>query len=384
MGLVDYIFNKNRETDWMLDVDIRDVSANRAYLKTMAKDTVLNFVARTMSTLKIEFKNKNNADDWDYILNVKPNSDMSAAIFWEKFFYRLLDDNAVLVIVTDDNQLLIADNYYRREYAVYEDTFSMVTIKNYTFEKTFKMSEVIFLEYNNDQLDTFMKGLFDDYSELFGRILEVAMRNNQIRATVGMEGTGTISDKKSEDGESKTKKLQRYMDKVFASFTTKSVAIVPQLKGFTYEEYTNKQGVSNQSLDELNKMITSLIDIVANAVGVPTALIYGEKSELDSNIKAMRKTCTAPLVKKIQDELIVKVLSRREYMNGERIRVINVLPVDIIENATQIDKIVSSGAFYVDEVRDNLEFEQLPNGEGQKIIMTKNYQEQTKGGEENK
>lgn len=378
MGLVNYIFNKNRETDWMLDVELRDTSANRAYLKTMAKDTVLNFVARTMSTLKVKFQNKDAAGDWEYILNVRPNSDMSAATFWEKFFYRLLDENEVLVIFTDTNEMLIADDFYRQEYAIYEDTFSMVTAKNYTFKKTFKMSEVIYLEYNNEQLETFTNGLFEDYSELFGRIIEIAMRNNQIRATVGIDSTGTIKD----DGEnSRTQRLQTYIDRLFTSFATKSVAIVPKLKGFEYEEHTNKQGVSNQSLDELNKMKSSLIDDIANAIGVPTALIYGEKSELDSNIKAFRQLCIAPLVKKLQDELLAKILSRQEYDSGKRIEVTNVLLKDILEYATQIDKIVSSGTFFRDEVRNSLGYDPLPNGEGGQLIMTKNYQKVLKGGE---
>lgn len=380
MGILD-IFKKNNEIEWMLDYEFAENLAQRSYLKTMAKNTVLDFVSRTMSTLEVKFQGKNNTADWDYILNVRPNSDMSAATFWEKFFYRLLDDNEVLVIFTDDNQMLIADDYYRQEYAVYEDTFSMVTVKNYTFKRTYKMSEVIYLEYNNEKLEKFTKGLFDDYAELFGRILEISMRNNQIRASVGIDATGGIGDEKGKDGKSKSERLQAFINKVYNSFRTNSVAIVPKLKGFEYEEYTNKQGVSNQSLEELNKMKSSLIDDIANAIGVPTALIYGEKAELDSNIKAFRQLCIVPLVKKLQDELIAKIISCQEYTNGERIKINNVLPKDILEYATQIDKIVSSGTFLRDEVREPLGFDPLPNGEGQKLIMTKNYQKILEGGE---
>lgn len=380
MGILD-IFKKNNEIDWMLDYEFIDNLAQRPYLKTMAKNTVLDFVARTMSTLEVKFKNKDDVGEWNYILNVRPNSDISAATFWEKFFYRLLDENEVLVIFTDDNQMLIADDYYREEYAVYEDTFSMVSVKNYTFKKVFKMSEVIFLQYNNEELEKFTKGLFDDYAELFGRILEISMRNNQIRASVGITATGSLNSEKGKDGTDKSERLQNFINKIYKSFRTNSVAIVPKLKGFEYEEYTNKQGVSNQSLEELNKMKSSLIDDIANAVGVPTSLIYGEKAELDSNIKAFRQLCIAPLVKKLQDELMAKILSRQEYTGGKRIEVTNVLPKDILEYATQIDKIVSSGTFLRDEVRNTLGYDQLANGEGQKLIMTKNYQIVLKGGE---
>lgn len=373
---------RNEEpSDWIPDLVYGDDESARAYLKIMAKNTVLDFVARTMSTLEVKFKNKDGTADWEYILNVRPNNDMSAATFWEKFFYRLMDDNEVLVIFTEDNQLLIADDFSRTEYAVYDDVFTGVTVKNYVFQKSFNMSDVIYIEYNNDKLDRFTKGLFEDYSELFGRIIEIAMRNNQIRGSLSINATATANEKKDENGKTRTEKLQEYVDKIYQAFKTKSVAIVAKVKNIDYEEYTNKQGVSNQSLDELNKMKTSLIDDVANAIGVPTALIYGEKAELDSNLQAFRKLCIAPLMKKLQDELMAKIITKKEYKNGERIKVSKVLPVSILENATQIDKIVSSGTFLRDEVREVTDYDPLPNGEGQQLIMTKNYEKVTKGGE---
>lgn len=372
---------RNEEpSDWIPDLVYGDDESARSYLKIMAKNTVLDFVARTMSTLEVTFKNKDGTADWEYILNVRPNNDMSAATFWEKFFYRLMDDNEVLVIFTEDNQLLIADDFSRTEYAVYDDVFTGVTVKNYVFQKSFNMSDVIYIEYNNDKLDRFTKGLFEDYSELFGRIIEIAMRNNQIRGSVSINATATANEKKDENGKTRTEKLQEYVDKIYQAFKTKSVAIVAKVKNIDYEEYTNKQGVSNQSLDELNKMKTSLIDDVANAIGVPTALIYGEKAELDSNLQAFRKLCIAPLMKKLEDELMAKIITKKEYKNGERIKVSKVLPVSILENATHIDKIVSSGTFLRDEVREVTDYDPLPNGEGQQLIITKNY-EKVKGGE---
>lgn len=383
MGIFDGLrrdVNESSEIDWnlMLDLDFSEDTSMRSYLKVMAIDTVLNFVGRTMSTVKIGIDNK----DWDYVLNVKPNSNDSASSFWQKFFYNLMAKNEVLVIFTDDNQLLIADSYFRNEYAVFDDTFSSVTVKNYTFQRTFRMSEVIFLKYNNDKLSKFTKGLFDDSGELYGRILEVAMRNNQIRASVGIDSTGTLKDDKDSGGRTRTEKLQGFINKVYNSYRTNSVAIVPKMKGFEYEEYTNKQGVSNQSLEELSKMATSLIDDIANMIGVPTALIYGEKSEMDSNTKAYKKLCIMPLMEKLKDELTVKILTKQEYYSGNRIKVFGVLPSDPLELATQADKLVSSGMFYIDEARDMFEYEPLPDGKGQIQLITKNYEQTSKGGEE--
>lgn len=373
MGIFDGLrrdFRDSSDFDWVLDLDFAYDTSSRAYLKVMAIDTVLNFVGRTMSTIKVGVENS----EWDYILNVRPNSDNSAATFWQKFFYKLMFKNEVLVVVSDDNQLLIAESYIREKYAVFEDTFSSVTVKNYTFARTFKMSEVIFLEYNNANLEKFTKGLFIDNAELYGRIMEVAMRNNQIRGAVSIDSTGGLDEEKG-------KRLQSYLDKMFKSFRTNSVAIVPEPKGFNYNEFSNKQSKSNQSLEELNKMVTSLIDDIANMIGVPTALIYGEKSEMDSNMKAYKKLCIIPLVKKLQDELNVKILDKSEYLKGQRIKVFGVLPSDPLELATQADKLVSSGMFYLDEARDMFEYDPLPDGKGQIQLITKNYEETMKGGE---
>ena len=51
---------------------VGDDTAKRSYLKIMAKNTVLDFVASTMSTLDIKFKNNSWNNSWDYILNVRP------------------------------------------------------------------------------------------------------------------------------------------------------------------------------------------------------------------------------------------------------------------------------------------------------------------------
>lgn len=372
----------HKTSDWMPDLDILQAEASRLYLNKIAIDTVLNFVARTMSTAKFKIINEKfqNREDWDYILNVRPNLDMSATFFWQQFFYRLLFDNEVLAIFTDDNQLLIADGFVRKEYAVYEDVFEGVRVKDYIFRRSFKMSEVIYLEYNNAGLEEVTRGLFKDYNELFGRMIEVAMRNNQIRGSVAFEMTGTLKDKEDPEGKTRSQRLQDFINKAYNAFEKNSVAIVPKMKGFEYEEYTNKTQTSNQSIEDLPNTVKSLIEYISRLIGAPAALIHGELAEMDHNIRAYRRLCTVPLVKKLEDELNAKIFERYEYIAGERIEVFNVLPYDVTELAAQIDKLVSSGAFYIDEIRKVLEYDPLPNGEGKKLIRTKNYEE-VRGGE---
>lgn len=375
-------FTKNSEIDWLFDLDLIQDTSERAYLKRMAIDSVLNFVGRTMSTAQFRFKQDKEQlqTDWDYILNVRPNKSSSSGEFWHTFFYKLMNDNEILVILTDDNQLLIADDFTRTTYAVYEDRFTDVIVSDFTFNRSFSMNEVIYLRYNNDKLEKITDGLFKDYGELFGRMIEIAMRNNQIRAGVSVDSTGTANNDNN-----KTQRLQNFIDKLYKSFKTTSVALVPKLKGFDYEEYTNKTGVTNQSLDDITKMKKSLIDDVSRAIGVPSALVHGEMADLESNMKAFRKLCLNPLIRKLQDELNAKLLTPVEYKKGKRVHIIGIQTPDIFEMATNIDKIVASGVFSPNDVLEEFGRDRVDDPLMDKHYITKNYatrEEVLKGGEE--
>ena len=191
------LFTRRKDASYIYDLDlIQDVS-NRAYLKKLAIDTCIDYVARAVSAseFRVMSGTKSEKNDIYYKLNVRPNTDYSATNFWQELINKLIRDNEVLVIVNDSHDLLIADNFIRNESANYPDTFTGVTVKNYTFQRTFNMSDVWYMQYNNAKLDDYINGLWSDYGELFGRMLETNMRNNQIRATVAVNATtGTASD----------------------------------------------------------------------------------------------------------------------------------------------------------------------------------------------
>ncbi|WP_026581027.1 phage portal protein [Bacillus sp. J33] len=368
MGWLSDVLKRNSELEWMFDLDLIDETTERAYLKKMALETCINFISRTISQsdFRIMIKKNRQFDDWHYLLNVRPNTDQSAADFWQDFTYKLIYENEVLVILTDTNDLLIADDFTRDELAVYPDVFRDVTVKDYTFQRTFRMDEVLHITYNNEKLTKFMNGMFDDYANLFSRMIEVSLRKNQIRGTVGLDSTQQLTE------ENQTK-LQKFIDKLFTSFRKNSVALVPKLKGFEYDEVSSGDN-NGQSIDELTKLKRSLIDDVANILGIPNALIHGDLSDYETSIKAYVKFCNGPIVKKIQNELNAKLITKQQYLNGYRIDVFGLTEKDLIEHAEAVDKLVASGAFTRNEVRELFGSERSDDPELDKFVLTKNYQ----------
>ena len=380
--------DKIESTEWetLWDLELADMSSKRVYLKRMAIDRVVNFVARSFSTTEFRYmiNGEEQQNDWTYLLNVKPNSDLNAPDFWHKVIFKLLTDNEVLIVMSDDNQLLIADDFTRKEYAVYEDTFHDVMVKDYTFKRMFNMSEVIYLQYTNRDLDEFINGLYGDYGELFGRMLEIQLRNNQIRGIVNIDMTKAFQDKSDKNGRTASEQIQGFLDKLFNSFKKSSVAIVPQTKGFEYTEVSASTRSTSQSVDEMIKLKRDLADEVAGYVGVPAGLIFGEGSEkqLEMQKQVFLEFCLTPLIEKIQSELISKLITKSDYMKGHRIDVVGMDKLDIFKYAVQIDKLVSSGTFTRDEIRIRAKYPHIEGGD--KLLITKNYEEAdaTKGGDD--
>lgn len=377
MGFLDSVLKRNSELEWMYDLEFSYDTTHRAYLKKMALETCINFIGRTISQSDFRFMKdgKRQINDWDYLFNVRPNTDQSAADFWQDFIYRLIDENEVLVILTDTNDLLIADSFTRNEYAVFPDTFRNVTVKDYTFQRTFRMDEVIYLTYNNEKLSKFMDGMFDDYANLFSRMIEIALRNYQIRGMVGVDSSHQLT-------EENRNKLQKFIDKLFNSFRNNSIALVPKLKGFEYDEVSSGEN-KGQPIDELTKLKKSLVDDISNILGIPNALVHGELAEYETSIKAYVKFCINPLIKKLGDELNAKLIEKKDYLKGHKIEIRGIAELNPLEVADAIDKLRASGVYNGNEIRIKLGDEPVDNPALDEYVMTKNYEstQTIKGGE---
>lgn len=375
MGFLSEIFRRNKEIEWMWDLEFLEDKTTKVYLKKMALNTCVKHIARTIA--KSDFRLKNGANSvrngMYYKLNVRPNTDMSSSSFWEKVIYKLIYDNECLIVLSDTDDFLIADSYVRKEFALYPDVFEGVTVKDYRYNRNFSMDDVIFLEYGNERLAAFTDGMFEDYGELFGRMIRAQMRNFQIRGAVNFKMAGVADDEKQ-------KKLQTYIDKLYAAFNNNEIAIVPQLEGFDYEEFGTSSVNSSQNFDEIKKLRKEMIDYVASILGIPSALLHGDMADLSNNMKAYMEYCIDPLAKKLEDELNAKLFTSSEFLAGEHIKIIH--KKDIIENAEAVDKLVASGSFNRNEVRELLGAERVDDPELDKYLITKNYQSADEGGED--
>ena len=378
MGFLDAILKRNSELSFMFDTEFFVSASTRIHMKHLAVETCANFLARTIS--QSEFRVKADGvyvkDELYYKMNVRPNKNQSATEFWEQVIINMIYDNEVLIIQSDDEDLLIADDFTHNEYAVYEDTFTDVTIGDYTFKRVFKQSEVLHMRYANKNLQPLIDGLYKDYADLFSNVLGSQKRKNQIRSTVSVDSSV------AKDAE-KMGKLQAYIDKVYKSIRKNTdVALVPEQPGFTYKEHAS--GTSNQSVDEINKVTNGFLDQIAMAIGIPAGLLHGDLAGVKEITKSYTVFTVKPMLKKIRDECNSKFFTMKEYLSGSFLEVKIASYESIFDLAVAIDKLVSSGTFNRREIRGEAGFDTPDGEEFDKFYITKNYMEEGKEDSEQK
>lgn len=376
MGFLDLIKSRNKELEFMLDFDLIENTSEKIHMKKLAIQACVDMIGRTISQSDFRVKDGKNIikDELYYKLNVRPNQNQTASSFWQQFIYKMITDNEVLVIKADNDDLLIADSFSKDEYALFEDSFKNVVVKNFEFKRSFKMSEVLYLQYTNEKLTTLLDGLYTDYGELFGRIIDFQKRKNQIRGLVDVEA---MLDK-SEAGQAK---LQNYINKIYKAFTEKSIAVVPQQKGFTYEEKTNG---NSHPVDEVNKVTDGFLYQVANALGIPIALLKGEMADVEKQTRNFMNFCIDPLNKKIKDELNAKFIEKKDYLKGKRMEVKRISYSNMFDVASSVDKLRAAGVANGNELREELGLERVDDPLMDQYYITKNYQtiaEALEGGE---
>ena len=353
----------------MFDVELFENKSNRVHMKKLAIDTCVSFIGRTISQSEFRVKKGDTfvKDELYYRLNIRPNKNQTASTFWQTFIQKLIFENECLIIQSDEGDLLIADDFTHTEYAVYDDIFSNVVVKGFEFKRTFKQEDVIHLRYSNEKLGPLIDSLFVDYGELFGRVLASQKRKNQIRGTVDMDMTAAKTEKEQS-------KLQEFINKMYKAIETKDVAIVPQQKGIKYEEIS-ANGLSGQSVDEINKVTNGFLDQIAFALGIPVSLLRGDMADVEKQTKNYMFFTIAPLLKKIREEANVKFFTQDEYLKGQSVDIRKPSYQTIFDLATAVDKLISSSAFTGNEIRDEAGYERSDDPNLDKHYITKNYTE---------
>lgn len=345
------------------------------YFRELAFWSCVNLVSKTIS--KCEFQTyvdkKSVKSDEYYTWNVETNQNQSSSVFLHKLLAKLYQDNEALVIEVQGG-LHVVDSFTRKKYTVYGDTFSQVTIDGFLFEKTFRQDEVLYFSLTQQDMRKVMNGIYETYQKLISYSMDMYEKQSGTKYKLHI-GTLPVGEEKIEEMVTNTtRRLKSFMQERNAAF--------PEHEGFSLEELGNKTYSRGNSRD-IRSIYDDVFEFTAIAFGIPPVLITGKVENVEVAMKQFITNAILPIIKMLQQEINRKRTGKVDFLSGTYLKIdtTGISFIDVVSNATALDKLVSSGLYCINDIREICGDEPINEAWAYKHFMTKNYMEITNGEE---
>lgn len=340
--------------------------ANLAY-KELAISTCINLIANAISqcTARTYENNIEVFGQSHYILNVRPNINESSTMLWHKAIEKMVNNGEALV-VNINGCLYVADSYIVNEYPIKGHVYEGITIGNLSLNKIFRQDEVIVLRLNNVNIKRLIDGLYSSYEEMLNLCTEKYKQDNQQKYVLELDnvkaGNGQFNDK-----------YREVLQEQLSDFLNNQNTVLPLFRGQTL---TDVSKTSSASSNDFQGLIENLFKTVAQAFNIPIDLLFGKTDNIEKVTKQFLTFTIEPIASMISEELSAKLYDGFiGFQNGNYVRIdtSDIQHISILEMATAIDKLISSGAYTINEVRTLTGYNKINEEFGDKHFITKNY-----------
>lgn len=364
---------------------------NRLALYDFALHSGINIIANALSACEVRtFNNWEEVrGDQYYKWNYQPNINMNASQFKQKLVWSLIYRNECLVIQAGNGDFLIADSYEHDQYALYQDVFRNVTVNAddgsgiahpYTFQRTFRMEDVLFYKLSNRNITSLLEQLIDEYDQLLASAIQKFLKSGGERGVMTIDANASTANYGlKEDGTPRTFNdvYTELMNKQFAKYFKSPNAVLPLFKGFDYQtKGTETSKKSTSEVKDVTDLTDEVYDRVANALQIPPALLKGDIADVGALTKNLITFGIDPPAKMIETENNRKLYST-QVLNGnyQMIDTSTIMHMTAAELATASDKMIACGGWNIDEIRRKSGDAILNTEWSKRHFLTKNYEE---------
>lgn len=371
MGLLTYIrdfltggiVTSTQVTDEELYAIVAEIN-----IRELAFWSCINMVANSVSKCELKtFAGGKEVKGKEYYKwNISPNKNQNSSAFMHKLISQLYLHNECLVIEEND-QLLVADSFQQQEYALVDNLFESVTVGNYTFERKYRMSEVMYFKLSEKNMRQVTNGIYESY----GKLITYGMKSYQ----KSRGNRGVLNYKALAQGNEAAKTaFDDLMNNRFKKFFTAENAVLPLPDGYTYEDIGSKT-YSDSSTRDIRAMFDDISDFTAKAIGIPPALAKGDIAGIKDAMVSYLTFCVDPLVDNITEEINRKRNGYSGFSNGNYLKIDtkSIIHVDLLSVSTAIDKLIASGAFTINDIRKLVNEEPIDEEYADTHFLTKNY-----------
>lgn len=304
-----------------------------------------------------------------YLWNVEPNANQNSTAFLHKLVAKLLVDGEALVISTRQREgydaLVVADAWAQNgDYPSRQNEYINVQVGDVSYEKTFREREVLHLKLNHINVKPVLDGLYGAY----WRLISAAMKRYEWdkgqhwKVHVGQLASGA---------EDFTENFSRMIEQQVKTFLDSTGAILPEFDGYAY---TNEGGKANVDLADIQAQMKDVLGFTAKALQIPAVLVDGSIQGTEDAQGRFLTGCIDPICDQLQEEINRKRYGYDRMRAGDYLRVdtSSIRHFDMFANAANVEKLVGSGAFTINDVLRSAGLPTIPEPWADEHYMTKN------------
>lgn len=336
-------------------------------LKEMALYTATSILANAISGCEFRVYEKGKRVkniDW-YRLNIEPNKNENASLFWNKVVNKMMRDKKGALVVLVKGELLCAKSFDVEEHPIDGNIYTNVTLDGgYKIDREFRHYESLIFKLEEESAKKFIDGINRDYEELFESAARAFKESNGTKYKLKVNSIKT-GDKDFAD------EYENYIKDELESYLKNEHAIYVEYEGYELEKEDKR---TEKSAEDITRIKKDIFEMIGQALKIPNALMKGDVTAIKDVTNVFLTFGVDPIA-----EMIQKVLNKR--MGAKKVLSGNYYTVytgkikhrDTLEDAIAIDKLISSGFASIDEIREEEGYEELNEPWSKEHYITKNY-----------
>lgn len=336
--------------------------------------TCVNMIANTLG--RCEFRTfRGGVEIYDkeyYLWNYSPNANQNSTMFLHKLVAKLYQHNEALILETLPREgmssLVVADSWEQSEdYPSRQNEYRNIQVGDYQYSYPMYENNVLHLRLNQKDVRPVINGLYQSYY----RLVAAAMKNYSW--SQGQHWKVHVSQM-AQGADGWAENFAKMIEAQVKPFMESDGAILPEFDGYAYENIRDKAGNSASDTRDIRAMIDDIFDFTARGFLIPAVLVNGKvEGTADANGRFLTY-CLDPLCDQLGEEITRKRYGFTGWKRGDFLRVdsSSILHFDLFANAANVEKLVGSGAFTINDIRKAANQPTIEESWADEHWMTKN------------
>lgn len=313
--------------------------------------TCVNMVANAMGRCEFRtFRGGKEIREKEYYLwNISPNTNQNSTVFMHKLIAKLYLSNEALIVNTMPRDgmdaLAVADSWERpEEWPSRQNEYRGVVVGDFQFQYPLYESQVLHLRLNHKDIRQVINGLYQSYYKLISAAMRAYTWGNGQHWKVHVSQLA-----QGQDGWAQN--FQAMIQSQLKPFFESDGAVLPEFDGYAYEQVGG--GGSGDTTRDVRALVEDIFDFTARGFLLPPVLVNGGvEGTADANSRFLTN-CIDPLCDQLQEEITRKRYGYDAWLRGDYIKLDSsaILHFDMFENAANVEKLVGSGAYTINDVR---------------------------------